>query len=119
MDWLDTSKYLSLPKSLPLITLIQYALVLLPGLPVGRLFDKGYLKFPLFCASVTLVAATFVTAECKEYWQFLLVQGFIIGLACGVIFGPVLGVVATYCKCMKEPGRRLTGGMRQFIVAGI
>jgi MCP family monocarboxylic acid transporter-like MFS transporter 10 len=51
---------------------------------------------------VILVGATFVTAECKEYWQFLLVQGFVIGLACGVIFGPVLGAVATYCKCVKE-----------------
>jgi len=102
MDWLDTSKCLSFPEFLLLIPLLQYALVLLPGLPVGRLFDKGYFKLPLFCASVILVGATFVTAECKEYWQFLLVQGFVIGLACGVIFGPVLGAVATYCKCMKE-----------------
>lgn len=103
MDWFDTSKYLSLPIFLVLITLIlQYALVLLPGLPIGRLFDKGHFKFPLFCASVTLVGGTFVTGECKEYWQFLVVQGLVSGTACGVIFGPVLGAVATYCKCMKE-----------------
>jgi len=121
VDRLDTSKYLSLPQFLLLIILLlQYALVFLPGLPVGRLFDKGYFKFPLLCASVILVAATFVTAECKEYWQFLLVQGFVIGLTCGVIFGPLLGAVATYCKCMKRgPRRKLTGAMPQFIVAGI
>lgn len=38
-----------------------------------------------------LIVATFVTAECKQYAQFLLVQGFVIGLACGVVFGAVLG----------------------------
>ena len=112
MDWFDASKYLPSPKFLVRITLLlQYALVLLPGLPIGRLFDKGHFKLPLFCASVVLVGATFVTAECTEYWQFLLVQGCVSGLACGVIFSPVLGAVATYCKCMKEnQDRKLTGG---------
>jgi MFS transporter, MCT family, solute carrier family 16 (monocarboxylic acid transporters), member 10 len=100
VDWFDTSKYLLHQIHLLIILIFQYSLIFLPGLPIGRLFDKGYFKLPLFCASIILVGATFVTAECKEYWQFLLVQGFIIGLACGVIFGPVLGAVATYCACV-------------------
>ena len=69
---------------------------------MGRLFDKGYFKLPLFCASIVLVGATLVTAQCKEYWQFLLVQGPVTGLACGVVLGPVLGAVAAYCTCIKE-----------------
>jgi MFS family permease len=118
------AQYKQVPSSsqfLLLITLLlQYALVFLPGLPVGRLFDRGYFKLPLFCASVILVGATFATAECKEYWQFLLVQGLVIGLACGLAFSPVIAAVATYCKCMKESqGKKLTRGMRQFTVAGI
>jgi len=44
------------------------------------------------------VAATFLIAECKTYWQFLLCQGFAVGLACGMIFGPMLGVVAHWFK---------------------
>jgi MFS family permease len=33
--------------------------------------------------------ATIVTAECKEFWQLLLCQGFLTGLSCGMIFGPI------------------------------
>ena len=40
----------------------------------------GYVKLPLALASALLVTATFLTAECKEYWQFLLCQGIAIGV---------------------------------------
>ena len=40
----------------------------------------GYVRLPLNIASVLLVAATFLTAQCKEYWQFLLCQGIAIGV---------------------------------------
>ena len=60
--------------------LTQYALVFIPGLVVGRIFDMGYTKLPLFCASLLIVAATFLTAQCTQYWQFLLCQGFAIGV---------------------------------------
>ena len=52
----------------------------IPGLVVGRIFDMGYVKLPIGLASALLVAVTFLTAECKEYWQFLVCQGF----GCGV-----------------------------------
>ncbi|KAG9309194.1 major facilitator superfamily domain-containing protein [Chiua virens] len=72
----------------------KYAFVFLPGLITGRLFDIGYFKIPYFFASCLLVACTFLVAECKEYWQFFLVQGVGTGLACGVLFGPALGIVS-------------------------
>ena len=52
----------------------------MPGLVLGRLFDMGYLRIPVFLASVLLVVCTFLTAECTEFWQFLLCQGFGIGV---------------------------------------
>ena len=61
-------------------SILQYALVFIPGLVVGRIFDMGYVKLPLGLASALLVVATFLTAECKEYWQFLLCQGIAIGV---------------------------------------
>jgi MFS transporter, MCT family, solute carrier family 16 (monocarboxylic acid transporters), member 10 len=106
VDRFDTSKYLLHKFPLLIILLLQYSLIFLPGLPMGRLFDKGYFKLPLLCASVILVGATFIIAECKEYWEFLLVQGFVTGLACGVIFGPAIGAVATYCECTRGGERR-------------
>ncbi|KAH9928564.1 MFS general substrate transporter [Epithele typhae] len=77
---------------------VQYALVFLPGLVVGRLFDMGYLKSMLGAASAVLVAATFLTAQCTQYWQFLLCQGIALGLACGVIFGTIVAIPAHWFK---------------------
>ena len=73
-------------------------MVFIPGLVTGRLFDMGWFKVPLFFSSAFLVLSTFLVAECKEYWQFLLCQGFAVGLACGCVFGPTLGVVAHWFK---------------------
>ena len=58
----------------------QYALVFIPGLVVGRIFDMGYVKAPLGGASALLVAVTFLTAQCTQYWQFLLCQGIALGV---------------------------------------
>lgn len=86
----------------------------LPGMFVGRIFDHGYLKIPIICAGTLLVVATLLVAECKEYWQFLLCQGFAVGvgatvapcdvsltrhqLACAVIFTLGLSIVSHWFK---------------------
>lgn len=67
----------------------QFALVFLPGLLTGRLCDLGYYRWTLFVSSLILVLATALTAECTKFWQFLLCQGFLTGLSCGMIFGGV------------------------------
>ncbi|KAF7793205.1 hypothetical protein EIP86_004314 [Pleurotus ostreatoroseus] len=89
------------PSTIAWIGSIQYALVFIPGLVIGRLFDMGIYKMPIFLASVMLVVCTILVAQCKEYWQFLLCQGIAVGLACGVIFGPTLGAVAHWFKRKK------------------
>ncbi|KAF9063834.1 MFS general substrate transporter [Rhodocollybia butyracea] len=86
------------PSSIAWIGSIQYALVFLPGLPMGRLFDLGYFHSILLPSSALLIIATFLIPECKEYWQFLLCQGFATGLACGAFFGPVTAVLAMWFK---------------------
>lgn len=52
----------------------------------GRLFDIGIFKLPYLIASAVLVTACFLVAECKEYWHFLLCQGFAIGVCIFLIF---------------------------------
>ncbi|KAL7283742.1 hypothetical protein ACG7TL_003179 [Trametes sanguinea] len=86
------------PSTIAWIGSIQYALIFLPGLVVGRIFDMGWTKTPLGVASAVIVAVTFLTAECTEYWQFLLCQGIALGLACGVIFGVIMGCPAHWFK---------------------
>ena len=65
--------------------LFQYALVFLPGLVMGRLFDIGIFKLPYAIASVLLVATSFLTGQCTQYWQFLLCQGIALGVRNGLV----------------------------------
>ncbi|KAG1756875.1 MFS general substrate transporter, partial [Suillus paluster] len=82
------------PSTIAWIGSTQYALVFLPALATGRLFDIGYFKIPCFAASCIFVACTFITAECTQYWQFLLVQGVGLGACCGTIVSPALVVIS-------------------------
>ncbi|KAJ7589158.1 major facilitator superfamily domain-containing protein [Mycena floridula] len=88
----------SSPSSLAWIGSVQYSLVFLPGLFAGRLFDRGYDRAVLLCSSALLVTATFLVAECKVYWQFLLCQGFAVGLGCGGMMNPTLAVIGHWFK---------------------
>ncbi|KAI0345394.1 MFS general substrate transporter [Trametopsis cervina] len=72
---------------------LQYALMFVPGLIIGRIFDMGIVRTPLAGASAFLIMSTFLVAECKTYWQVLLCQGVATGLSCGIIFSLTLGVV--------------------------
>ncbi|KAM5531986.1 hypothetical protein V8D89_014320 [Ganoderma adspersum] len=65
---------------------VQNAMGYAPGLIFGRLFDWGYFRLPIFAASILFVACMLLTAECTQYWQFLLCQGFGLGIASAVFF---------------------------------
>lgn len=71
----------STPSNIAWIGSIQYSLVFLPGLITGRLFDLGYFHSVFLPCSFLLVLATFLVAECHVYWQFLLCQGFAVGVS--------------------------------------
>ncbi|OCH88814.1 MFS general substrate transporter [Obba rivulosa] len=88
----------STPSDIAWIGSVQYALVFIPGLVFGRLFDMGIFKGPLIASSALLVAATFLTAQCTQYWQFILCQGIAVGLGCGMIFGPIVGTIPHWFK---------------------
>ncbi|KAH9958351.1 major facilitator superfamily domain-containing protein [Russula dissimulans] len=84
----------TLPSAIALIGSSQYALVFFPALVVGHLFDLGHLHVPVGLASINLVLCTFLIAGCREFWHFLLCQGLGVGISCGVIFGPVMSIIA-------------------------
>lgn len=60
---------------------LQYSLVFLPSLVIGRLFDLGYFRAIFITSSSIIVVATFLIPQCHSYWQFLLVQGFLVGVS--------------------------------------
>ncbi|KAG1734341.1 MFS general substrate transporter [Suillus lakei] len=82
------------PSNIAWIGSAQYALVYFPALVTGRMFDLGYFKIPCFAASCVIVASTFLTAECTQFWQFFLVQGLSIGVCCGIMVGPALVIIS-------------------------
>ncbi|KAI5987323.1 MFS general substrate transporter [Pisolithus marmoratus] len=91
------------PSTIAWIGSVQavHTFIYLPGLVTGRLFDLGYFKIPYFVASCRLIVCTFLTAECKHYWQFLLVQGLFTGLFSGIIYALAISVVSHWFSKKK------------------
>ncbi|KAF9462765.1 MFS general substrate transporter [Collybia nuda] len=88
----------SSPSNIAWIGSIQFSLIFLPGILVGRLFDLGYFRSIFLTSAAVLVTSTFLIAQCTEYWQFLLCQGLAAGFACGGMFGPTTAVISHWFK---------------------
>ncbi|OBZ76349.1 Riboflavin transporter MCH5 [Grifola frondosa] len=86
------------PSTIAWIGSVQYALVFMPGLAFGRLFDMGHLRVPVLMASVVLVVSTILTGQCTKFWHLLLCQGFAVGLSSGTIFTAAFGTVPHWFK---------------------
>ncbi|KAJ3981089.1 major facilitator superfamily domain-containing protein [Lentinula detonsa] len=86
------------PSAIAWIGSVQCALVLFPALVCGRLFDLGIFKLPFLGASILVVACTLLVGQCKQYWQFFLCQGVGIGIGCGMVFGPAMGIIGQWFR---------------------
>ncbi|KAJ7143953.1 MFS general substrate transporter, partial [Mycena epipterygia] len=88
----------SSPSEIAWIGSIQRSIFFAPGVIVGRLFDLGYFRIPFATGSVLIIVGTFLIPVCKVYWHFLLCQGFMIGVGCGLIFGTAGTVITHWWK---------------------
>jgi MFS family permease len=86
------------PSTIAWIGSTQFAFVFFPALVAGRLFGLGYVRGTLIFASINLVACTFSIAECNQFWQLLLCQGFGIGISCGLVFGSGMSAIPHWFK---------------------
>ncbi|KAF8264993.1 MFS general substrate transporter [Lactarius quietus] len=86
------------PSTIAWIGSVQGAFLIFPALISGRLFDIGYFRSTLIFASMNLVVCTLLVAECHEFWQLLLCQGFGVGIPCGLVYGPAMCVLAHWFK---------------------
>lgn len=75
---------------------IQMFLVLFMGVGVGPLYDRGYLRSLLLAGSFCVVFGHMMLSLCREYWQVVLAQGFIIGVGAGCLFVPCVSLLPTY-----------------------
>jgi MFS transporter, MCT family, solute carrier family 16 (monocarboxylic acid transporters), member 10 len=87
----------------PLLSIdnLQYSLTFALGIVWGRLFDIGIFHVSMGFSSVLLVLVTFLTGQCKEYWQLFLCQGVAIGISCSGVFGAVPAILTHWCELIQ------------------
>ncbi|QIX01355.1 hypothetical protein AMS68_006872 [Peltaster fructicola] len=73
-------------------TFAQFSATLISG-PITDRYGALTIIYP---ASVLLVVAMMLTSLCSEFYQFLLCQGILLGIASGFLFAPALTVVGHY-----------------------
>lgn len=64
------------------------------GIYAGPIFDFKGARLPLIIGSVLIVVGLFITANCKEVYQFLLGFGVIVGIGSSFTMNASLGAVA-------------------------
>lgn len=84
------------PSNISWIGSLQACLLIGVGAFTGPLFDQGYLRSLLFCGTFALVLGMMMTSLCTQYWQFVLAQGLVVGLGCGLHFVPAIAVLPSY-----------------------
>lgn len=70
---------------------------------MSPLVDKGFFRLCFNGGSVLLVIAVLLTSFCTQWWQLLLVQGILTGIAMGLVFGSAVIVLMAYFS--KHIGR--------------
>ncbi|KAM0272607.1 hypothetical protein ACHAQH_008617 [Verticillium albo-atrum] len=84
------------PSDISWIGSFEIFLLFFIGTFTGRLTDAGFFRALFVTGSALVVAGTFATSFCTQYWQFFLAQGVCMGLGNGCLFCPCLSLLATY-----------------------
>lgn len=66
------------------------------GAFVGPVYDRGHLRALLLSGSFMIVFGHMMLSLCKEYWQVLLAQGFVVGIGGGCLYVPSIAILPTY-----------------------
>ncbi|KAL3463633.1 putative monocarboxylate transporter [Aspergillus heterothallicus] len=75
---------------------LQAFFLFLLGAVSGPMSDRLGVKAVIIPASITLIFSVMMTSLSHQYYQFILGQGVLGGMACGLIFTPVVSCVGQY-----------------------
>ncbi len=56
------------------------------ALVASPMVDKGHFRWCFGGGSMVLVLSMLITGFCTQWWHFLLVQGFMMGMSMGFVF---------------------------------
>ncbi|KAJ6101936.1 hypothetical protein N7486_004363 [Penicillium sp. IBT 16267x] len=77
---------------------LQSFLLMLVGVITGPLFDAGYFRVMIGVANVMLPFGLMMTSLATEYWQLILAQGVVVGIAAGCLFVPSVALLPQYFR---------------------
>lgn len=83
-------------SSISWIGTVQGFLLLMAGVVVGPIYDKGHLTSLLVVGTFLVVFGLMMTSLATEYYQVFLAHGLTTGLGCACLFLPSVAIVATY-----------------------
>lgn len=86
------------PFHISIIGSLQTFLLVFLTLFAGPLYDAGYFRSLLTTGSILIVVGTLVQSFCVQYWQFVLVQGVVVGCGVGCLNVLIATIPATWFK---------------------
>lgn len=81
------------PSQIAWIGSIQACLLILLGVFVGPVFDRGCLHSLIAAGGLLLVVGTILAGISSHYWHFILTQGIVVGFGAGCVFLPSIAVL--------------------------
>lgn len=75
---------------------MQGFLMLMVVVLCGRAIDAGYFYANTTVGVFLQLFGMMMVSICKNYWQFMLAQGIVVGIGCGCVFMPSVAIVGTY-----------------------
>ena len=85
-------------SSISWIGTVSIFLLILLGVASGPLFDLGWFRTMLIVGALTETLSVFLTSVSTTYWQLMLSQGVLMGLANGLLYLPGLALVGRSFK---------------------
>ncbi|KAK9378118.1 major facilitator superfamily domain-containing protein [Kockiozyma suomiensis] len=86
------------PSTVAWISSIETFILIFPGFIIGRLYDLYGPRMLIVPGSILLLLGVFTTSVSKEYYQFMLAQGFCTSIGASLIFNPCLGALAGWFR---------------------
>ena len=103
---------------------MQAFLLLFVGALTGPVYDAGFFRQLIMAGSFAIIFGHMMLSLCKEFYQALLAQGFVVGIGAGLLFVPSVAILPTYftTKIPIVIGIAASGsslGMRPSVCGGV
>ncbi|KAI1611318.1 MFS transporter, MCP family, solute carrier family 16, member 10 [Exophiala viscosa] len=84
------------PSTIAWIGSFQFFAMFSAGVVSGPILDRYGPVVVIWPASALFVTSVMLTSVCKMYYQFLLAQGVLGGISCGLVYAPAISIIGHY-----------------------